>query len=63
MTKKYGGEPNYFDVAAIYEIKFPPSLWNNLTDKQQELAKEKGHSELELKDEVQTYKFGSLITE
>ncbi|MCE8163127.1 MAG: AAA family ATPase [Candidatus Moeniiplasma glomeromycotorum] len=63
MTKFYGGEPNYFDAAAIYEIKFPPSLWNNLDDKQQELAKKKGHSELKLKDEVQSYKFSPLITE
>ncbi|CAG8657857.1 9273_t:CDS:2 [Ambispora gerdemannii] len=57
MSKMYGGEPDYFDIAAIYEIKFPPSLWNNLTEEQKELAKKKGHSELKLKDEVQNYKF------
>ena len=45
------------------KLKFPPSLWSNLTDKQQELAKKKGHSELKLKDEVQNYKFSPLITE
>ncbi|RIA80674.1 hypothetical protein C1645_838286 [Glomus cerebriforme] len=55
--KLYGDEPNYFDIAAIYEIKFPPSLWSSLTEKQQELAKKKGHSELKLKEEVQNYKF------
>ncbi|CAG8805254.1 46273_t:CDS:2 [Gigaspora margarita] len=31
--------------------------------KQQELAIKKGHSELKLKDEVQTYKFSKLITD
>jgi len=41
MTKLYGGvEPDYFDIAAIYKINFPPSLWNELTEKQKELAKD-----------------------
>ncbi|CAI2186050.1 16283_t:CDS:2 [Funneliformis geosporum] len=62
MAKMYGGiEPDYFDIAAIYEIKFPPSIWSELTEKQKELAKEKGHSELKLKDEVQDYKFKDKV--
>jgi len=63
MGKMYGEEPKYFDIAAIYEIKFPPSLWNNLTDIQTKLAKKKGHSELKLEDNVQGYKFSPIITE
>ena len=63
LGKIYDGEPKYFDIAAIYKISFPPSLWNELTEKQKELAKKKGHEELKLRDEVADYKFNDSITE
>ena len=63
LGKIYGEEPKYFDIAAIYKISFPPSLWNELTDKQKELAKKKGHGELKLRDEVADYKFSDPILE
>ncbi|CAG8580292.1 2470_t:CDS:2, partial [Ambispora gerdemannii] len=44
MKVNYGGEePPYFSARAIYKINFPPSLWNELTEKQQESAKKDGH--------------------
>ncbi|CAH1765572.1 4382_t:CDS:2 [Entrophospora sp. SA101] len=46
---------------AVYRIQFPPSLWNNLSEEQKELAKSNGHGELTLKDEVSGYKFSRLI--
>ncbi|CAG8504891.1 5622_t:CDS:10 [Racocetra fulgida] len=52
MKVNYGGEePPYFSARAIYKINFPPSLWNELTTKQQELAKKNGHGELNLREE------------
>ena len=63
MKSNLGEEPPYFDTKAIYKISFPPSLWNELTQEQKELAKENGHDELILKDEVKDYKFSELITE
>ncbi|CAJ0641872.1 2679_t:CDS:2 [Entrophospora sp. SA101] len=53
--------PLYFDARAVYRIQFPPSLWNNLSEEQKELAKSNGHGELTLKDEVSGYKFSRLI--
>jgi len=53
-------EPEHFNVAASYKIKFPPSLWNDLTEEQKAHKKA---NELKLKDEVQNYKFSSLIEE
>lgn len=52
-------EPEYFNIAASYKIKFPPSLWNSLTEKQK---KHKKAEELKLGDDVPTYKFSELIT-
>ncbi|CAI2193001.1 9038_t:CDS:2 [Funneliformis geosporum] len=34
MTEIMKREPEHFNIAASYKIKFPPSLWNNLTNKQ-----------------------------
>ena len=62
MKSNLGEEPPYFDAKAIYKINFPLSLWNELTDEQRQLAKDNGHDELTLKDEVQTYKFSEIIT-
>lgn len=63
MKSNLGEEPPYFDAKAIYRINFPPSLWGELTPDQKKLAKENGHDELILKDEVQSYKFSEVITE
>ena len=53
-------EPEKFDVAATYKIKFPPSLWNDLTEKER---KHKKAEQIILGDDVPTYKFSSLIEE
>lgn len=63
MKSNLGEEPAYFNAKAIYKISFPLSLWNELTNKQRELAKKEGHNELELRDEVSEYKFNDLIEE
>lgn len=55
-----GKEPEKFDVAATYKIKFPPSLWNDLNDEEK---KHKKAEQLILGDDVPTYKFSSLIEE
>ncbi|WNE40198.1 MAG: Signal recognition particle receptor FtsY [Mycoplasmataceae bacterium] len=60
-----GGEDNIniFDVAADYTIHFPPSLWANLTEEQQALAKSKGHGELELDNKTRGFRFNELVEE
>ncbi|CAG8447688.1 9240_t:CDS:2 [Cetraspora pellucida] len=52
MKANYGEEPPYFNARAIYKINFPPSLWNELTEKQQNLAKKNGHGKLTLREKV-----------
>ena len=63
MTRIMGEEPNHFSINAIYKIKFPPSLWNDLSEKQKQLAKSKGYGELTLRDQVQDYRFNALVDE
>ncbi|WNE40171.1 MAG: ATP-dependent zinc metalloprotease FtsH [Mycoplasmataceae bacterium] len=63
MSKLLGEEPRYFDAKAIYKISFPPLLWNELNEEQQILAKNNGHGELRLRDEVSDYHFNDLIIE
>src|SRR3954465_14548555 len=63
MIKMSGQEPPYFDAKAIYRIQFPPLLWSDLPEEQKQLAQQNGHGELNLRDEVQNYKFSPLIEE
>jgi len=58
-----GGEDNIniFDVAADYTIHFPPNLWNNLTEEQKALAKNKGHGELNLDEKTKGFRFNELV--
>ena len=53
-------EPEQFNIAASYTIKFPPSLWNDLTEEEK---RHKKAEELKLGDDVPTYKFSTLIEE
>jgi len=63
--KDLGGEENIniFDVSADYTIHFPPSLWNELTEEQRELAKQKGHGELNLDEKTKNFRFNELVEE
>ncbi|RHZ36568.1 hypothetical protein [endosymbiont GvMRE of Glomus versiforme] len=60
FTNKLGKEPPYFNMTASYKICFPPSLWDDLNEEQ------KAHhraEELRLREEVQEYKFSSIVEE
>ena len=63
VLRRLGGVENIntFDVAADYNIHFPPYLWNKLSDEQQKLAKSKGHSELELDTKTRSFRWNKLI--
>jgi len=63
--KDLGGEENIniFSVATDYTIHFPPTVWNELTEEQKELAKSKGHNELELDEKTKNFRFNELVEE
>lgn len=58
-----GGEENIniFDVAADYNIHFPPSLWKELTNEQKKSAESNGHGELELDEKTKSFRWNSTI--
>ena len=60
--RELGGEDNInaFNISAPYNIYFPPSIWNELTDEQKSFSKGK---ELKLEEDTKNFKYNNSITE